>query len=84
MEIKLTQYSHGAGCGCKIAPNELERILSGGGGLQNFPNLLVGNESKDDAAVFDLGDGSAIISTTENNAPAKICFLTMSSPCNIE
>jgi selenide,water dikinase len=65
MEIKLTQYSHGAGCGCKIAPNELERILSGGGGLQNFPNLLVGNESKDDAAVFDLGDGSAIISTTD-------------------
>jgi selenide,water dikinase len=65
MEIKLTQYSHGAGCGCKIAPNDLERILSGISDSQSFPNLLVGNQSKDDAAVYDLGDGTAIISTTD-------------------
>jgi selenide, water dikinase len=65
MEIKLTQYSHGAGCGCKIAPNDLERILSGISTSKSFPNLLVGNQSKDDAAVYDLGDGTAIISTTD-------------------
>jgi selenide,water dikinase len=63
--IRLTQYSHGAGCGCKIAPAVLDEILhnSGKGGL--FPGLLVGHESKDDAAVFDLGDGTGIISTTD-------------------
>ena len=65
-EIKLTQYSHGAGCGCKIAPSVLDQILEGVGRAGNaFPKLLVGNEEKDDAAVMDLGDGTAIISTTD-------------------
>jgi selenide,water dikinase len=64
-EIKLTQYSHGAGCGCKIAPRVLDRILQTAGPQVGFPNLLVGNEARDDAAVFDLGDGSALISTTD-------------------
>ncbi len=65
---KLTQYSHGAGCGCKIAPNVLDKILSGSlaeGGAVDFPKLLVGNHSRDDAAAIDIGDGRAILSTTD-------------------
>ncbi len=65
-EIKLTQYSHGAGCGCKISPQVLDTILSGVSSPSiGFPGLLVGNEERDDAAVMDLGDGTAIISTTD-------------------
>jgi selenide, water dikinase len=64
-EYLLTQYSHGAGCGCKIAPSVLEKILHGSAPSQTFPSLLVGNASRDDAAVFDLGNGEAIISTTD-------------------
>jgi selenide,water dikinase len=64
-EIKLTQYSHGAGCGCKIAPAILETMLHSDLPRVKFPSLLVGNESKDDAAVFDLGDGTCIVSTTD-------------------
>lgn len=64
-EIKLTQYSHGAGCGCKIAPAVLDKILHSEIKSINFPNLLVGNESKDDAAVFELDNGTCIISTTD-------------------
>jgi len=66
--IRLTQYSHGAGCGCKIAPNVLEKMLEGSLALSDrgeFPNLLVGNHSKDDAAAVDIGDGRAILSTTD-------------------
>ncbi|MGI9191386.1 MAG: selenide, water dikinase SelD [Chitinophagaceae bacterium] len=62
---KLTEYSHGAGCGCKISPKILDTILHSQNAKQFFPSLLVGNEERDDAAVFDLGDGSAIISTTD-------------------
>lgn len=65
MKIKLTQYSHGAGCGCKIAPEVLDSILSRAGAGEIFPGLLVGNTEKDDAAVMDLGDGTGIISTTD-------------------
>ncbi len=65
MEIKLTQYSHGAGCGCKISPSVLETMLHSDQAKSIFPSLLVGNESKDDAAVFDLGDGTCIVSTTD-------------------
>lgn len=63
--IRLTQFSHGAGCGCKIAPSVLEEILKGSGSKISFPNLLVGNESKDDAAVLELTDGNCLISTTD-------------------
>jgi len=63
--IKLTQYSHGAGCGCKISPKILEEILSGSFAMPDDKNLLVGNHSKDDAAVYDMGNGTAIISTTD-------------------
>lgn len=64
---KLTQYSHGAGCGCKISPKILDQILhSNQTSAQPFyKNLLVGNDSRDDAAVLDLGNGEAIISTTD-------------------
>ncbi len=64
-KIKLTQYSHGAGCGCKISPAVLDTILHSDAPKQKFPALLVGNESKDDAAVFDIGDGTCIVSTTD-------------------
>ena len=64
-EIKLTQYSHGAGCGCKIAPNILEEILHSNLAMPDNKNLIVGNHSKDDAAVYDLGNGQALISTTD-------------------
>ncbi|MBC7850301.1 MAG: selenide, water dikinase SelD [Chitinophagaceae bacterium] len=63
--VKLTQYSHGAGCGCKISPKILEQILSGSLAMPDNKNLLVGNHSKDDAAVYDLGNGTALISTTD-------------------
>lgn len=67
--IKLTQYSHGAGCGCKIAPKVLDEILKSSLVLPDkLPagnKLLVGNHSKDDAAVYDMGNGTALISTTD-------------------
>lgn len=63
--IKLTQYSHGAGCGCKIAPKVLDEILKSNIVLPDNDKLLVGNSSKDDAAVYDSGNGMALISTTD-------------------
>ena len=63
--IKLTQYSHGAGCGCKISPKLLEEILKHSSPSPGFDQLLVGNESRDDAAAYDLGNGTAMISTTD-------------------
>ncbi len=68
-EIRLTQFSPGAGCGCKIAPKDLEEILKNSRSQMVFENLLVGNDSKDDAAVFDIGNGQAIISTTDFFTP---------------
>lgn len=64
-EVKLTQYSHGAGCGCKISPEVLGRILHSNEAAPDFKNLLVGNNTRDDAAVLDLGNGTALISTTD-------------------
>ena len=64
-DIKLTQYSHGAGCGCKISPQILDKILQSDTPKKNHPLLLVGNESRDDAAVFDWQNGEAVISTTD-------------------
>ncbi len=63
--VKLTQYSHGAGCGCKIAPKVLDEILKNNIVTPGLDQLLVGNHSKDDAAVYDLGNGQALISTTD-------------------
>ena len=64
-DIKLTQYSHGAGCGCKISPAILDKILHSPYKHQADPRLLVGNDTRDDAAVLDLGNGTALISTTD-------------------
>lgn len=64
-KIRLTQYSHGGGCGCKIAPSVLSEILSGLPQAGLFPDLLVGLESSDDAAVYRLNDTQAIIATTD-------------------
>lgn len=64
-QIKLTEYSHGAGCGCKISPMLLDEILKSSNEQPYFPQLLVGNEFKDDAAAYDLGDGSSVLSTTD-------------------
>ena len=63
--VRLTQYCRSAGCGCKIAPSILEEILSFAGTVAHSDRLLVGNDSRDDAAVFDLGNGQAIVSTTD-------------------
>lgn len=63
-EIKLTQFSKGGGCGCKIAPSVLQQILLTEN-KSSFKNLIVGNDSNDDAAVFAINENSAIISTTD-------------------
>lgn len=62
--IRLTQFSKAAGCGCKIAPEALQQILSG---LHALPDahLLVGNAGNDDAAVYDIGGGECVVSTTD-------------------
>jgi selenide, water dikinase len=64
-EVKLTQLSHGGGCGCKIAPGLLQEILGAAKDKLPFANLLVGTETSDDAAVYHLNDQQAIIATTD-------------------
>ncbi|MFT5164187.1 MAG: selenide,water dikinase, partial [Alteromonadaceae bacterium] len=63
--VKLTQYSHGAGCGCKISPKILDTILASQLPPGNDENLIVGNQSRDDAAVYNIGNGQGIVSTTD-------------------
>ena len=66
--IRLTQYSHGAGCGCKIAPDVLTRILQQDAELDStvtFPNLVVGHQSRDDAAAVKLNEQHVVLSTTD-------------------
>ena len=63
--IRLTQYSHGAGCGCKISPKVLDVILAGSGAQHLDPKLWVGNASRDDAAVYALDDERGVVSTTD-------------------
>lgn len=67
--IQLTQYSHGAGCGCKIAPQVLEEILKTAAPQAPTRELLVGNSTKDDAAVYRLNEEEAIIATTDFFTP---------------
>jgi selenide, water dikinase len=64
-KIRLTQFSHGAGCGCKIAPGVLREVIASAKQQKVFSSLLVGNESSDDAAVYDIGNGTALISTVD-------------------
>ena len=65
LKVKLTQFSHGYGCGCKIAPQVLDVILKGNETKSFFKGLIVGNDSRDDAAVMDMGNGIGLISTTD-------------------
>jgi len=69
MDIKLTQFSHGGGCGCKIAPAVLTELLADTP-LRSMPKeLIVGTETSDDAAVYKLNDSQAIVATTDFFTP---------------
>ncbi|MBV9891514.1 MAG: selenide, water dikinase SelD, partial [Rhizobacter sp.] len=61
--LRLTSFSHGGGCGCKIAPGVLSEILKKSAGGIVPPELLVGIETSDDAAVYKLNDEQALIAT---------------------
>jgi len=63
--IRLSQLSHGGGCGCKLAPAVLRDLLAGQPVAQVFPQLLVGTETADDAAVWQIDDNTAVIATTD-------------------
>lgn len=63
--IRLTQLAHGGGCGCKIAPALLQEIIGDSIVKQVVPNLLVGVENSDDAAVYQINDEQAIVATTD-------------------
>lgn len=65
LEPRLTSLSHGGGCGCKIAPGVLETILRNATALPVPPELLVGTETSDDAAVYRLNDRQAVVATTD-------------------
>lgn len=65
MDVKLTEFSHGGGCGCKISPAVLSEILATMPTRAIFPDLLVGIESSDDAAVYRLNAEQAIVATTD-------------------
>jgi len=67
--VKLTQFSHGGGCGCKIAPAVLSRLLAESPFRTLPANLLVGTETSDDAAVYRLNDEQAIVATTDFFTP---------------
>jgi selenide, water dikinase len=67
--VKLTSFSHGSGCGCKIAPVVLQEILQSNKQQPVFEELLVGHQSNDDAAVYLLNEEKAIISTTDFFTP---------------
>lgn len=67
---RLTEWSEGSGCGCKIAPAILDQILSSSGSFsQSDPNLLVGNSGKDDAAVYQVAEDIAVINTVDFFTP---------------
>jgi selenide,water dikinase len=68
-EVRLTQYSRGSGCGCKIAPSVLEEILKSDVSLKSFKNLLIGNETNDDAAVYEFNKEQCLISTVDFFTP---------------
>ncbi|HJV28874.1 MAG TPA: selenide, water dikinase SelD [Aromatoleum sp.] len=68
-QIRLTQFSHGGGCGCKIAPSVLSKLLAHAPAGIIPPDLLVGTETADDAAVYRLNDRQAIVATTDFFTP---------------
>ncbi len=63
--VRLTSLSHGGGCGCKLAPSVLSQLLAGHPTAKAFPQLLVGIETGDDAAVYKVDDNTCIIATTD-------------------
>src|SRR3954447_20486595 len=63
--VRLTSLAHGGGCGCKLAPAVLQDIISRVPAAAAFPNLMVGTESSDDAAVWRLNDTEALVATTD-------------------
>ena len=67
--LRLTDLSHGSGCGCKIPPEALSRILAGSRKSEQTASLLIGNHHSDDAAVVDIGDGRALVSTVDFFTP---------------
>ncbi len=64
-QVRLTSLAHGGGCGCKLAPSVLQQLLSGHHGPNIYPQLLVGVETGDDAAVWKLDDDTCVIATTD-------------------
>ena len=67
-KIRLTEFSHGGGCGCKIAPAVLSEILASSP-VSHFKDLMVGTETSDDAAVYRLNDAQALVATTDFFTP---------------
>src|SRR5258708_24212725 len=65
MQVRLTQFSHGGGCGCKIAPGVLEQILAKTAPGLIPKELLAGIETTDDAAVYRINERQAIVATTD-------------------
>ena len=65
LPVRLTSLAHGGGCGCKIAPAVLQQILAQTPVAAAFPQLMVGTETSDDAAVWKLNDDQAIVATTD-------------------
>jgi selenide, water dikinase len=63
--IRLSQLSHGGGCGCKLAPSVLQQLLSGHPATTRYKQLLVGVETGDDAGVWELDNGTCVIATTD-------------------
>ena len=69
VDIRLTALAHGGGCGCKLAPSVLHQLLANTPASSLFPNLLVGTETSDDAAVYRLNDSLAVVATTDFFTP---------------
>src|SRR5215510_9562648 len=63
--IRLTSLAHGGGCGCKLAPSVLQQLLADHPAINPYRQLLVGIETGDDAAVWQLDDGTCVIATTD-------------------
>ena len=64
-QIRLSHLSHGGGCGCKLAPSVLQQLLSSHAAVTPYKRLLIGVETGDDAAVWELDNGTCIIATTD-------------------
>ena len=70
-DVRMTEYSHGAGCACKLSPDELDRVMQTVKGHQasTHPQLLVGVATSDDAGVFSMGNGMALVQTVDIFTP---------------